>query len=346
MLSKWKRWFWPAVITAAAFMVVPYSIPLILAFLTAILLEGAVKGLIARLRFNRLQAVLAVFIGYVSVLAFLIFNLISIIAKQAVSLSQRTPTFVRDFYSSVIQPLIGKWEFYSKGLPSEVALSIHNTIERAVNSLDMFLQTVVAGLMNFLTAVPGFIFEILFYLIGLFLFSLELPRLKQKFESFLKDETKQKVFMISGQLTHAGVGFIKAQIIFSFITFVMAFAGLAILKAPYPGLLSLLIVIVDILPILGTGSVLVPWAIVVLLQGNLFLGIGLIVLFLVITVVRRAIEPKIYSTSLGITPLASFVSMYIGLKMLGIVGLFAGPIVVIIYETLKKANVIQIKFKI
>lgn len=188
--------------------------------------------------------------------------------------------------------------------------------------------------------------EFLVYLIALFLFSLELPNLKMKLESHLKEQTRQKVFLVGSQLNKAGIGFLKAQVILSLVTFIMAMAGLSILGVKYTGLLSLLIVIVDILPILGTGSVLVPWAVIAILQDNHFLGIGLIILFLVITVVRRVIEPKIYSSNLGISPLASLISMYIGLKLLGLSGIFIGPIVVIIYDTLRKANVIRLNFKI
>jgi sporulation integral membrane protein YtvI len=173
----------------------------------------------------------------------------------------------------------------------------------------------------------------------------ELPRLKSKLELYLTEQTRMKVFVVTSELSKAGIGFIKAQIILSLITFFMAFVGLSILQVSYTALLSLLIVIVDILPILGTGSVLVPWAIVAILQGNHFLGIGLIILFLVITVVRRIVEPKVYSSSLGISPLAALISLYIGFKLLGIVGVFLGPAMVIVYDTLKKANVIKMNFK-
>jgi sporulation integral membrane protein YtvI len=342
----WKKWVWTAVVAVIILFLVPYSLPLIFAFLTAVMLEGMVQWIIKKLNFKRLQAVIAVFIGYVLLLGVIGYNLISIIAHQAVSLSQRTPTFVRDFYRTAILPLMGKWEFYSKNFPHEVILQIEGTIEKNVNTLDSFLQQLIASTINLLTAIPGFLIEFLVYLIALFLFSLELPRLKVKLESHLREQTRQKVFLVGSQLNKAGVGFLKAQVILSLVTFIMAMAGLSILGVKYTGLLSILIVIVDILPILGTGSVLVPWAVIAILQDNNFLGIGLIILFLVITVVRRVIEPKIYSQSLGISPLASLVSMYIGLKLLGLAGIFIGPIVVIIYDTLRKANIIQMNFKI
>ncbi|WP_210364744.1 sporulation integral membrane protein YtvI [Bacillus sp. REN3] len=342
----WKKWGWTAAVLLVVLFLVPYSLPLIFAFITAVMLEGLVQRIINRFSLKRFQAVVSVFISYVLLIAVLGYNLISVIAHQTVSLSQRTPTFVKDFYRTGILPLMRKWEFYSKNFPPEVIAQIEDTIEKNINTLDSFFQQLIASTINLLTAIPGFLIELLVYLIALFLFSLELPRLKLKLESHLKETTRQKVFMVGSQLNKAGLGFLKAQVILSFVTFLMAAAGLSILGVKYTLLLSLLIVVVDILPILGTGSVLVPWAVIVILQGNNFLGIGLIILFLVITVVRRVIEPKIYSTSLGISPLATLVSMYIGLKLMGLAGIFVGPILVIIYDTLRKANIIQLKFKI
>ncbi|WP_079507758.1 sporulation integral membrane protein YtvI [Mesobacillus jeotgali] len=342
----WKKWIWIAVAAAVIFFLIPYSLPLIFAFLTAVMLEGMVKWIIKRFSFKRLQAVIVVFIGFVLLLGVIGYNLVSIIAHQAISLSERTPTFVRDIYRTAILPLMHKWEFYSQNFPINVIEQIEVTIEKNINTLDSFLQQFIAGTLNLLTAIPGFMIEFLVYLIALFLFSLELPKLKLKLESHLKEQTRQKVFLVGSQLNKAGIGFLKAQIILSFVTFSMAMAGLSILGVKYTGLLSLLIVVVDILPILGTGSVLVPWAIIAILQDNHFLGIGLIILFLVITVVRRVIEPKIYSSNLGISPLASLTSMYIGLKLLGISGVFIGPIIVIIFDTLRKANVIRLNFRI
>ncbi|MDE3838061.1 sporulation integral membrane protein YtvI [Bacillus methanolicus] len=342
----WKKWLWISVVVLVGLFLVPYSLPLIFAFITAVMLEGLVQWLMIKLRFNRLQAVIIVFTGYVLLMTVIGYNLISIIAEQTVALSGKTPNFMKNLYISVILPLIRKWEFYSKNLPKDVIVSIEKTLENSINSLDSFLQGVIQNTVNLLTAIPGFLIEFLIYLIALFLISLELPRLKAKMEMHLKEQTKRRVYLVANQLNKAGIGFIKAQIILSLLTFIMAFIGLSILKVPYTGLLSLLIVIVDILPILGTGSVLVPWAVIAILQDNHFLGIGLIVLFLIITVVRRIIEPKVYSTSLGISPLAALISLYIGFKLLGVVGVILGPALVIVFDTLKRANIIKMKFKI
>lgn len=162
----------------------------------------------------------------------------------------------------------------------------------------------------------------------------------------MSERTHQRLAMIVAQLSKAGIGFIKAQFLLSLITFFLALVGLLLLKVDYAVMMALLIVVVDILPILGTGSVLVPLGIISIANGNSGLGAGLIVLFLIITVVRRIIEPKVFSTNLGISPLAALVSVYLGFQLLGFIGLFIGPALVILLEAMIKAGVIKFSFKL
>lgn len=342
----WKRWMFVVVLVLLLAFLTPYSLPLIFAFLTASMLEGMVQWLSKRLRFNRLKSVAVVFIGYVLFLVVILYHFFSIVVQQTVTISEKLPSFVKEFHQTVVIPLIREWEVYSNNLPHEVIVSIENTIENSLNSVDSFANDMIQFIFNFITIIPGFLIEFLIYLIALFLFSLELPKLIAKVDEHLIDNTREKVHFVITQLNRAGIGFIKAQIILSFLTFLMAFVGLVILQVPYKAAIALLIVIVDILPILGTGSVLVPWAIISILQDNHFLGIGLIVLFVVITVIRRVIEPKVYSTNLGISPLAALISLYIGFKLFGLIGVFIGPTVVIIFDTLRKANIIKLNFKL
>ncbi|MCP8969470.1 sporulation integral membrane protein YtvI [Ectobacillus ponti] len=342
----WKKWLLVALLVLIGILLIPYSLPIIFAGLTALLLDGAVSAIQRYWKWRRLYAVLVIFLLYIASLAAAASFLINTIFKQMVILAQKTPAFAQEFYHSTLIPLIDEGKRYAETLPGEVLLSAERALERSINSLDSLAQGLIQKVFGVVTVVPGFMLEFLIYMVALFLISLELPRLKEKAQSYLTPSTSRKVQLVTSQLTSAGVGFLKAQVILSALTFLMAAAGLWFLGVPYIALLSLLIVLVDILPILGTGSVLVPWAIVALLRDNQTLGIGLLVMFVVITVVRRTVEPKIYSQHMGISPLAALVSLYIGFKLLGFVGLFAGPALVILYETLKNADVIHIRFKL
>ncbi len=116
------------------------------------------------------------------------------------------------------------------------------------------------------------------------------------------------------------------------ITFFELLAAFLIIGIDYSFILALLIALIDVLPVLGTGTVLVPWSAVLLISGNYGKGIGLLVTYAVITVIRQIIEPKIVGKFIGLSPLAALASMYIGLKLMGIIGIFLFPIAAIILK--------------
>ncbi|MEL7657956.1 MAG: AI-2E family transporter, partial [Bacillota bacterium] len=134
--------------------------------------------------------------------------------------------------------------------------------------------------------------------------------------------------------------------VLSTFTYIVSLGGLLILDMRYALVLALLIVIVDILPILGTGSVLVPWGIVLITLGDIFSGLGLILLFIVITVLRKIIEPKILGERIGLGPLSTLISIWVGFKVMGVLGVFLAPLLIIFYKALVKAKVIQYRFSI
>ena len=108
--------------------------------------------------------------------------------------------------------------------------------------------------------------------------------------------------------------------------------GFLLLRVEYVFLLALLVALLDFLPIFGVGTVLLPWGIFSLLVGNTALGVGLLVLYVVITVLRQAIEPHFVGKSLGLHPILMLVAIYAGIKLLGIVGFLAGPLLAIIIK--------------
>ncbi|YCI78077.1 sporulation integral membrane protein YtvI [Bacillus sp. R1-10] len=340
------RWFWRGIFLLVILIVIPYSWALILALLTAILLDGLVRMIGETANLHRFWAVLFSFVLYVGGLMSITYFSFSVLIKKVIVYSEEFPGFIREVYLTAILPVIRQWERYSQTLPPNLIQSVEQTMEKGVMALEGFTEGFVQDMVQFVTLIPGFFIDFLIYLIALFLISLELPKLRKKAVFYLKTSTYQKISLVYQDLSMAAVGFIKAQILLSLITFIMAYGGLWLLNVKYMVPLAMLIVVVDILPILGTGSVLVPWAAIVWAQGNHHLGIGLIILFLVITIIRRTIEPKIYSANMGLSPLASLVSLYLGFKMLGFLGLFLGPSILIVYDTLKRAGVIKTNFKI
>ncbi|BBU40603.1 sporulation integral membrane protein YtvI [Aeribacillus pallidus] len=343
---KMKKYLPLIIIGIAILILIPFSIPILLALLTALVLEKPISILQNRFKIKRPYAVLLIFVVFLLLLCILGFGLINFIYTNFVSFIENIPLYVRKFNHDFINPLLDTWENYSASLPEGVMTSIEISINNSVNAVDGLVKQLMESLILFVSSIPGFFIEALIYLIALYLISLDLPKIWASLETMLTEKTRNKIKYVVNDLYKAGFGFIKAQVILSLLTFILAYIGLVLLRVDYSLILAIIIVVVDILPILGTGSVLVPWAIYAFSQGQTNLGIGLVVLFLVITVVRRAVEPKIMSTNMGISPLAALISMFIGLKMLGILGLFLGPVVVILFETLRRANIIKLNIKI
>lgn len=112
--------------------------------------------------------------------------------------------------------------------------------------------------------------------------------------------------------------------------------------------MALLIAFSDALPILGSGTVMLPWAVICSIQGNINLAIALVVLFAIISIVRQLLEPKVVSNEIGIHPIFTLIAMYTGYKVIGILGMLIGPIVIIIlkaiFETLIDKGIVKTLF--
>ena len=131
---------------------------------------------------------------------------------------------------------------------------------------------------------------------------------------------------IGRRLRRLGRQYLRACLLLGLLTFCLSFIGLAILRVPYAFILALLLAVVDLLPLLGTGVILIPWGIVCLLLGQVKLGIGLLVLYGAATLIRQVLEPKLIGEGLGLHPLVSLFSMYAGLKLFGVWGMILAPL--------------------
>ncbi|MBQ3151048.1 MAG: AI-2E family transporter [Clostridia bacterium] len=132
------------------------------------------------------------------------------------------------------------------------------------------------------------------------------------------------------------------------VTFVEMIIGLSVFKligiynSEYMASIALVVAFVDIFPVLGTGTILIPWAIISFITGRVGLGIGLVVLYGVITVIRQIVEPKLVATNLGLPPIVTIMCMYIGLQVFGVIGIFMAPLLVTMIKVLNDQGVLHV----
>lgn len=138
---------------------------------------------------------------------------------------------------------------------------------------------------------------------------------------------QDRVLPLGRRLRRLGRQYLRACFLLGMLTFLQMFIGLALLRIPYAFILAFFIALVDFLPLLGTGIILIPWAAVCLLFGEIRLGIGLLILYAISSVIRQILEPKLIGEGLGLPPLLSLAAMYGGLRLFGVWGMLLAPLV-------------------
>ena len=141
---------------------------------------------------------------------------------------------------------------------------------------------------------------------------------------------------------------VRSYALILFITFCEIFLGLSILKAAglYTGgyifVIAVCTALLDILPVFGTGTVLIPWAVFSLITHKIGLGIGLIIIYALITVIRQVVEPKLVSANVDMHPVVTLMAMYLGLQIFGVIGLIILPITLVVIKTLNAEGIIHL----
>ena len=135
---------------------------------------------------------------------------------------------------------------------------------------------------------------------------------------------------------------LRGYIIIMFITYIELFIALSILRVDYAAILAALIAVLDIMPVLGTGAVLIPWFVVALLMGNFGLALGVIITYIAITVIRNIIEPRIIGQQVGLPPIVTLIAMYVGLKLYGVLGMMLLPVTIIVIVKLQENGIIRL----
>lgn len=262
--------------------------------------------------------------------------------------------FVEDVPShfNQLNDMYEEWEKdlqqYTNNLPPEFVKQISDSIEENLTALSNTAKEKITldNIAEIFSKVPQYLISFIVYLIALFLFMLELPLLKAKMYNLLTKETAEKVSFMNRRLADVLLGFLKAQFLVSLLILAVSLVGLFLITPEVAIMMSLIIWIVDLIPIIGSIIILGPWALFLLLAGDTSLGIQLAVLAIILLAVRRIVEPKVMGQHIGLSPLATLIAMFIGLKLLGLLGFILGPLLFIAFNSAKEAGIIKWNTKI
>ncbi len=327
---------------AAAFLIFNYLwsaiLPFVIAYIFAECFRPVVRYSESHKTFPKRSFVLFVILLAAVSIAFLIYGIarqvfleISALTKQAgdaMTLIRTDDEYAKNIFEKIngLIPFVDVrerlWEMRGN-FDEEIWSMTLSFGERISGQLISFIGDIASFL-------PNALFAFVVVIIATYYFAIDRVRVNCFFLSLFPKRIRPTLKTVKDELANTVGRYLRAYGLLFLITCTELLVAFLILGVNYSFVLALVIAIIDILPVLGTGTVLIPWGIIALASGNYGMGIGILVTYGIITVVRQIIEPKIIGKFIGLPPLGALASMYIGLKLMGIAGLFLFPIIAIL----------------
>lgn len=226
--------------------------------------------------------------------------------------------FIARFTSSdgLLGRLFGEFSDY-------VADGIYNITMSLLSSLGGALSSIVS-------LVPKVLLFVLITVISCIYFALDLERINYSVKKLLPKRIFETAVKLKDGFLKIFARYIRSYMLLMLITFAEMVAGFFILRAPYPILVAIVVAVLDLLPVIGVGTVLLPWAVWCFMLGNNALGVGLCVLFVFHSILREILEPKILGKNLGVHPILTLIILYVGYSVFGFMGLFLVPVLTVL----------------
>ena len=308
--------------------VLPLILPFLIAFIIAYMLQPAVRLLSERTGVKKrvisaILVILAVLLcGYT---VFLIAGrLVNEVERFAYAISENSGRYVAQFFD-VIDALAAKLPFID-AVGADLSDAVSNAVSAMVTEAASRLPGFIANIIGML---PSILLFTVILIMASYYFCADLENGINEIKSFMSPKAVSAVSKFRSRLTDSGLSYLRSCLVLLVITFAELLVGFLMLNIPYAFMLAFIIAAVDMLPILGAGTALIPWAVWLWITGDTYTAIGLIIINLTITVVRRFIEPRIIGSGIGLSPLTTLFAMYIGFKLFGLTGLFFSPLVAV-----------------
>jgi len=324
------------------FKTLPYTLPFVLAFVFSLILQKPTKYLINKFKFKNAFASILTTILFFAVILTILSLITTSLTSELIQLVKNTQQYFKD--TSSFYYLFNNIKDYYNRLDPSVLSSIQSYLSSSLTKmsalLTSFVSETVTWLVSLIASIPSIITVILFTFLSTYFFTKELSAAKTKMKNFVPFGSSEKLLSIYKEAKRMLGNYLFSYSIIIFITFLETLIGFLFFKVKYAFLLSIICAIADILPILGIGVIYLPVALVCYFSKQYVVAIGVMILYILVSVIRQIIEPKIVSSSLGIHPVPILAAIFIGLKVNGVAGMFFFIFLVVFYTIFKKVNVL------
>lgn len=326
-----------------------FYMPFLIAFIISLMIEPAIKFIMAKTKLTRRSSSIIIFVLVSSIiLGSLTWILITLFSESSSLLQGLNDYFDKAYIQ--FQALIETFQFDKIHLSDEVRNVIQNSTGELLEAASNWLRNSLTGLINLVTSLPSIAICIGITVVALYFICVDKIYILDQIEHHLPKVWVKKIGRHLKDLIQTLGGYLKAEATLILVSFIISLIGLYVLQftgfnVQYPLLMALFIGFVDALPILGSGTVMIPWAIICAINGDINLGIAIIILLIIMSIARQILEPKLVSKNIGVHPIFTLIAMYTGFKVIGIIGLLIGPIILIIFKNIFASLIDQGVFK-
>lgn len=317
-------------------------LPFILGYLLSILVNPLANFLQKKFKLPRAVSAILVIVLSVGIVGGILTGVIWKIVDEIRNLYDQFPAIYQSMQTS-FESLSGKWAVIYQNMPENIRAIVDNMAVMISDKLSTFINAksspMVQYASDFAKRLPNIFISIIVFVLSSFFMITDAKMVSSFMRRVFPEKIMERFHDIRGQIKLYLGGYIKAQLIIMSITFVIIFAGLSILRVNYALLIAIGVALLDALPFFGTGAVLWPWAIISLLNSNIKMAVGLAVIYLAAIFTRQMIEPKIVSSNIGMNPLLTLMSMYVGYRVFSIGGMILGPVVLMLVFSFYKAGI-------
>lgn len=315
-----------------------FYMPFLIAFLISLMVEPAIKYFMKKTKMTRKMSSIIIFIIVFSIIiGSVTIGIISLISEST-NLLQTLNLYIDKAYTQ-IQQTIGKMSITKISVSNNILNLAQDASKEILLKVSKWLTNFLTKLIDIVTSIPTIAIYMVITILSLYFICTDRIYILDFMEHHMPKRWVKKIGVHIREITKSLGGYLKAEIILILVSFIISVIGLYIFKfigmnVKYPLLIALAIGFVDALPILGSGFVMVPWSIILAINGDIQLGIAVLILWIVMSLVRQFLEPKIVSGKIGIHPIFTLIAMYTGFKVIGVMGMLVGPIVLIILKSI------------
>lgn len=314
-----------------------FYMPFLVAFVISLMIEPGIKYLMKKTKISRRMSSIIIFVLVFSIIiGSVTWGIVSLISEST-TLLQTLNLYIDKAYTQ-IQETIGKISISRASISNDVTNLMQDASKEVLFKISTWITRFLTKLMSVITSIPTIAIYVVITILSVYFVCTDRIYILDFMEHHMPRKWVQKIGVHIREITIKLGGYLKAEAILILVSFIISLVGLYIFKfvgmnVKYPLLIALGIGFVDALPILGSGSVMAPWAVMEALNGDIQLGVAIIVLWIIMSIVRQFLEPKIVSGKIGIHPIFTLIAMYTGFRVIGVMGMLVGPIVLIILKS-------------